>query len=1834
MKSTNKKMRKILSTIICLALIMSYAPMTSIIAVAADHTCIDEDEDHWCDICDLVRVCCDKNNDCICDLCYSSVMCKDADHDHFCDVCGLRTHLDDNGDQKCDGCGKYIIVLPSDNVTLTADENGNKYFNGTKYTGELIIHNPPVINYKRIYITIESGEHTVDLSKGSFGALTIKSGTKLNLTIDGECEITANIRKFENAIKVEENAELLVTRASTGTLLAKGGYNDGLFVAGKVTIEGGNISFSVNGDSKSYDSGAGVTGELIITGGNILFEGKYGAAISGNNATDIANSVKIAPVKACGLAIKETKDSEEIIGSFDSLANVEELVSGDKYTSLYIYELEHTFQNGFCVKCDRDYEPAKLNANGFYEIDNAGNLFWFAEQVNEVGNREIKGVLTDDIDLENRPWTPIGTTGENNNNFRGVFDGQGHIITGLNVTGTKSGIGFFGEVRTGTVENFTIYGEVTVPGKYTYAGGVIGSTCGLNIENDLERNGATIRNIKSFVNLTLNAHGVGRVGGFVGYANHETLIENCEWYGIFDLGGYRAEAGVAGFLGRVQENSEVTVRNCGAYGTVKTNYKKDDYNGSKDIFVCGFLGWSVDGSNSADFTDTVIENCLFAGNVELGENITDQIDYSAFGCLSEIKSITNCYYLGENGLPGVNNNSAYRPSATELVSVDESQLSSGEVAYLLQSGNTEQVWGQQSNIEGSLPILTDNELYKVVEVGETGNYSVANVGDTNGDGTVDVTDYQTLVNRALADDHGQIETASYDDIVKYDIDGNGYINVLDASIMDRMINGHIIVEIYAVGDYDLNGKAFEEADIKAIKHAIENPEKLATYKKYASDINGDGKLDENDLTVLTAKYGEVTGAACADNVKVYYRWGNKYSTCTATAMCTLCGEKIATEIVNTTSETLSELTCTQDGKIKYTAIFANELFGTKVTEIVIKTKGHNWGAWETEIPASTLSAGKEKRICSVCTNEEERVIDKLNLDSRIVAYYTVVDDKVINLVDGKEMEDAVVDDDGYFKGGEVKLPSTYEKASIEAVMIYNRLSTDSPVGNGLSYYGGTFLFTEAVNPSNWGFIKTPFGGGQIGTNFILRPSLNYNKRVMSDGESYWCLAFDKNESTHALQINDDYVEKTHWSNYINKTFTLSAEHQFKKFVVYSDKLTKEDMADHFSNGGISLNADTNTIIGRVNNGITGLGSAFAFTKTGQYGLSKWYDTSTKAGNYSVNDGNGMVLNYTITDYVEPDLGIDHSKYESVHIIKKPEVLPIGYKYALSAVPYPFNVNHNGISDQYDVSWKSSDETIALVIDGMVVPQKTGTVTITATLRGTEMSDSCTIKIVDKNVKNDISVKISANYISENGNSFSESDYVMTTNAIYDAISEAYVDGYNHVIFPEIDFYAVPTETEFYIPSGMTVEFPEGSAFHMMPSEKAKTEGYVYFRMGWGWWSCAIPTETASVEKDDNGNILAYYCRNSHLIIDKYYGEFYEEDATMNELYSGAQQYHWNCNLLSIGKRAEFCSVEVREANCPTGFFIAMGGKGNSELVNGQQGSIAANEFVSGWLNDNGELVENSNWISTNDFYLVSKAANGMDTLHEYYIGNWEHNLVTATQHLYDILWYDGEYNLIGANRWQYVDEGYSNKPEDAVYFKLSIQQSELPTGTNEYVRICPDESSRFCEIKNTNVINGSAGLASVIGATEACWIHDNYVSGDGLLYGLGRSLDLEDGWAGMRGTIIERNIFKKYAYSGSSEYRGPDSGALALSSGYNTFIISNYIGSLHQSNSNVANTHIINNVVHTLCSTFDNGNANDIRPKIYAHTYYNILGQKSNEISSNGVNYYYGNTIVPTVNLW
>ena len=322
---------------------------------------------------------------------------------------------------------------------------------------------------------------------------------------------------------------------------------------------------------------------------------------------------------------------------------------------------------------------ATLNAAGYYEIGNADQLFWFAQQVNVEGNKEIKGALTADIDLKNKPWTPIGAMGEENS-FRGVFDGQNYTIRGLNVEGSENGVGFFGEVRAGTVKNFTIYGEVVVNTEVDYVGGVIGSICGLNGENDLERNGAVIQNITSYVNVTAKAHGIGMIGGFVGYADHQSLIEKCSWYGTFNAGEYRVDSGAGGFIGKIQENTgEVTIRNCGAYGTIKTDYVKNSYNNTATIYMGGFLSFSNTNAQ------TTFENCLFAGRFERGENLTDEAFLGAFGMLRSVKAIKNCYYLGDDGLAAVHSDSPLNPGSdnVEITSVTEEELRGGMVATQL-----------------------------------------------------------------------------------------------------------------------------------------------------------------------------------------------------------------------------------------------------------------------------------------------------------------------------------------------------------------------------------------------------------------------------------------------------------------------------------------------------------------------------------------------------------------------------------------------------------------------------------------------------------------------------------------------------------------------------------------------------------------------------------------------------------------------------------------------------------------------------------------------------------------------------------------------------------------------------------------------------------------------------------------------------------------------------------------------------------------------------------------------------------------------------------------------
>lgn len=105
------------------------------------------------------------------------------------------------------------------------------------------------------------------------------------------------------------------------------------------------------------------------------------------------------------------------------------------------------------------YMPAVCISEGNYEIGNAGQLYWFADQVNE-GNPTYNAVLTKDITVNQNvlnadntlnsgsymEWTPIGDGVE----YAGIFNGQNHTISGLykkNLSKVTQVVGLFGKIK-------------------------------------------------------------------------------------------------------------------------------------------------------------------------------------------------------------------------------------------------------------------------------------------------------------------------------------------------------------------------------------------------------------------------------------------------------------------------------------------------------------------------------------------------------------------------------------------------------------------------------------------------------------------------------------------------------------------------------------------------------------------------------------------------------------------------------------------------------------------------------------------------------------------------------------------------------------------------------------------------------------------------------------------------------------------------------------------------------------------------------------------------------------------------------------------------------------------------------------------------------------------------------------------------------------------------------------------------------------------------------------------------------------------------------------------
>lgn len=248
-----------------------------------------------------------------------------------------------------------------------------------------------------------------------------------------------------------------------------------------------------------------------------------------------------------------------------------------------------------------------------YLISNASQLRWFASQVNDNGKNSICAQLTNDIDLGNENWTPIGKSGYSYQ-YKGTFDGQGYEIKNVKIDSTSSDQALFGYVNGGTVKNLTVSGSVkggnSTAGIVANFGGSSGSISGCinkatvngnnatgGVVGKIFTSGGTVTQCANLGEIT----GSNQVGGIIGYVSYAcTLSASYNRGNITVSASYGNAGGIAGKL----DASSASVQSCYTTGTVTgSNYVKPAFgSNSGSITNCYYLDTLGTDSNATSKT--------------------------------------------------------------------------------------------------------------------------------------------------------------------------------------------------------------------------------------------------------------------------------------------------------------------------------------------------------------------------------------------------------------------------------------------------------------------------------------------------------------------------------------------------------------------------------------------------------------------------------------------------------------------------------------------------------------------------------------------------------------------------------------------------------------------------------------------------------------------------------------------------------------------------------------------------------------------------------------------------------------------------------------------------------------------------------------------------------------------------------------------------------------------------------------------------------------------------------------------------------------------------------
>ena len=250
--------------------------------------------------------------------------------------------------------------------------------------------------------------------------------------------------------------------------------------------------------------------------------------------------------------------------------------------------------------------PGKGTEAEPYKISNAEDLKVFRNIVNgtdgQTKDTSAWGELTNDIDLSGEDWTPIGKMPESAENqdlpYKGNFNGNGHTISGLTITGNIKYAGLFGYINGATIADVTLkdgsISTTSTTGTGTYAGGIVafaqgGTITGCGNENPVTGGSFTC------------------VGGIVGAIYDSIKIDRSYNTGtIAGTSDNNLKSRVGGLIGSSFSNNPEVI-DCYNTGAVRTGEYVGGLSGYTEgsdcrFFSCYNIGSVTDGTHVGDIT--------------------------------------------------------------------------------------------------------------------------------------------------------------------------------------------------------------------------------------------------------------------------------------------------------------------------------------------------------------------------------------------------------------------------------------------------------------------------------------------------------------------------------------------------------------------------------------------------------------------------------------------------------------------------------------------------------------------------------------------------------------------------------------------------------------------------------------------------------------------------------------------------------------------------------------------------------------------------------------------------------------------------------------------------------------------------------------------------------------------------------------------------------------------------------------------------------------------------------------------------------------------------------